>query len=445
MAELTQKEQTAVVRDAAILTYVIMKEKEKIEEIRNKEFSVPVPKKKRLSPPPHKPQEPLKPILMRADRTKIQNKYPVPKAPERYTVGKNEYENFMKQRINESRAKTFRLVLWATGASISILLTAILKISFIILFRIGKIDDSKLWSIIPYLSFCLGIVIIILGFHAYNSSVEKQKKKLFGEWQEYAKFLQSRFDLQYEKNYKEYETIKNEQITKLENEYQEQSRKYQEEYDREYELYLIELEKYNQAMRLYNNVVMKAYEEAEAENDIKHEETLLQYENNKREWYQKRDKFIAWLKGDINYNEVTLEELYSSTGLLSVAYRDLETLVWLFENMNSSNYDIRYAMELYDRHRERLAIENSASRIVGKLDQMNLMLQDGFDAVLDSMDRQSDMLSHIGDVLIDVENISENILHSSEKGRKQNNILTVADLFLTNKIYRQTKAINRKI
>ncbi len=115
--------------------------------------------------------------------------------------------------------------------------------------------------------------------------------------------------------------------------------------------------------------------------------------------------------------------------------------------MASSDHDIRYATELYDRQRTLNAIEQSGSRIENKLVEMNKSLQVGFSYILEGMDKQSGQLDNIGEVLLNMEGISEDIfdsvndLHDSvNKGRGENVALQLANIYMTyNDTFRKSK------
>jgi len=97
---------------------------------------------------------------------------------------------------------------------------------------------------------------------------------------------------------------------------------------------------------------------------------LPKYNEEKAIWKENQQRKITILKEEIRLNKEVLTTLYDETKLISVTYRPLWILCWLYDDMSSSDHDIRYATELLDRDRQRLATEEAGqivTRAVGKL------------------------------------------------------------------------------
>lgn len=87
------------------------------------------------------------------------------------------------------------------------------------------------------------------------------------------------------------------------------------------------------------------------------------YRNELSQWKDKQNKKIEYLEEDIAINESTLENLYETTKLISLTYRKLEILYWLYDDMRTSDHDIRYATELLDRDRQRAVTEEAGRKV----------------------------------------------------------------------------------
>ena len=81
---------------------------------------------------------------------------------------------------------------------------------------------------------------------------------------------------------------------------------------------------------------------------------------------------IAIIEEEIRLNKEALDELYANTKIVSLTYRALWILSWLYNDMSTSDHDIRYATELLDRDRQRLATQeagNIVRKSVGQVEQ----------------------------------------------------------------------------
>lgn len=94
-----------------------------------------------------------------------------------------------------------------------------------------------------------------------------------------------------------------------------------------------------------------------------------EYSADKEQWKEDREKALAELNSDIAANEAALEDLYQTSKLVSLHYRELWILQWLYDDMRTSDHDIRYATELLDRDRQRIATANAAEKNKEALDE----------------------------------------------------------------------------
>ena len=127
-------------------------------------------------------------------------------------------------------------------------------------------------------------------------------------------------------------------------------------------------EKYEKAKENYDSVV------------------LPQYNKEKEIWQQNQRKKIDILKEEITLNKEMLDHLYEKTRLISTTYKQLWILSWLFEDMNSSDHDVRYATELLDRDRQRLATEESGRLVQASIRNMEGSMLRGMKDIFDSIE-----------------------------------------------------------
>lgn len=122
------------------------------------------------------------------------------------------------------------------------------------------------------------------------------------------------------------------------------------------------------------------------------EEELPTYEKELDKWKLTQAQKIAILEADLEANEEILEELYDTTKLISLTYRELWILRWLYDDMRTSDHDIRYATELLDRDRQRLATERSGFMVREAVQEMRGSMESGFRAVYEAVEAGNEEL-----------------------------------------------------
>ncbi len=120
--------------------------------------------------------------------------------------------------------------------------------------------------------------------------------------------------------------------------------------------------------------------------------TLPAYEEELARWQEKQREKIAILEEDLEINQETLAKLYDTTRLVSLTYRNLWILRWLYDDMRSSDHDIRYATELLDRERQRIATEQSGRLVQEAIGEVRSDMMSGFQAVYAAVDSGNEAL-----------------------------------------------------
>lgn len=191
------------------------------------------------------------------------------------------------------------------------------------------------------LSFMAAVPILIVSFVSYNSKRNALNKQLA----ETPEYLQ------------EVENAKKE-AEKLQKEAEEKVRKEQEKFDVEYE----------KEKNHYETVIVPEYKEA------------------LDAWTVVKEKKISFLEEELKCNNEALSDLYDTSKLISTRYRELWILTWLYEDMSSSDHDIRYATELLDRERQRVASKEIAERTENAINDMKNTMEDGFSEVYNAIE-----------------------------------------------------------
>ncbi len=127
----------------------------------------------------------------------------------------------------------------------------------------------------------------------------------------------------------------------------------------------------------------------------KYEEDLPEWQKEKALWDNKNSKKIAVLKTDLKENQTALSNLYSETGIISKNNRDLEKLVWLYEDMSTSEHDIERATDLLNANLQLLATKNTTSSIQA----LNADVRTGFLAVYDAIEEGNAKQDEMIDIL----------------------------------------------
>ena len=170
-------------------------------------------------------------------------------------------------------------------------------------------------------------------------------------------------------------------------------------------------EEYDSAMANYNEVVIPTYK------------------NELAVWQGKKEEMIALVKKDLAENTEALEELYSSTKLISSSYRNVERLTWIYEDMSTSEHDIERAIDLLNSKE----IKDELVNIQVHVDDMRKDLRDGFVGIYDAIQEgnaiQSDMLDNLDGI---------------RRSAKTGNYLSVGGLIQNHKRNKTLSELNSK-
>lgn len=140
----------------------------------------------------------------------------------------------------------------------------------------------------------------------------------------------------------------------------------------------------------------KQYEEAKKQYD---NEIVPKYKEEFALWSDLRERKIAILEEEIKLNEETLASLYNESKIISSTYRQLGILCWLYEDMSTSDHDIRYATELLDRDRQRIVTQEAGRMVQRSVSNMEQTMMQGFNAVYNAIEDGNDLQAETIDIL----------------------------------------------
>ena len=147
------------------------------------------------------------------------------------------------------------------------------------------------------------------------------------------------------------------------------------------------------------NEMNKRFEENyKAELDKYNNELLPAYNEELELWETENNMKINVVQTDLTNNKDALRELYSDTMLISAHNRDLRKLIWLYEDMSTSEHDIEKATERLDFQ----DLKNLSEITNMKLHEINSDMRKGFAAVYTSIQEGNDISSEIYDQLDDI-------------------------------------------
>ena len=332
MSDYTQEKQTEIVRDAMTLTTAIQIEQEELERLRGEKFK---------SAPSAPTREILKP-------RKIEPEIPNPPKT------KYSYSNYLSETF-----KHIKKYIIIAGIAIIVLLIIVAIInnfsneSTNSLNNFSNESTNSFFIVSGFMGF-IGILFPIAGILLIVSVfMYFKKKKELNE--------QLANSPEYIKSVEKAKKVAEEKQKKINIEIE----KKQAEIDAKYKS---ELEQYNTT-------------------------TIPNYNKEKEKWNKVHDEKIKILIEDLNLNKETLTELYDTTKLISLTYRELWILRWIYDDMRSSDHDVRYATELLDRDRQRLVTEQSGRMIRESINDMHSSMVDGFQAVYEAVEEGNEELA----------------------------------------------------
>ncbi len=111
---------------------------------------------------------------------------------------------------------------------------------------------------------------------------------------------------------------------------------------------------------------------------------LPKYEKDLGEWTAQHTEKVNETERDLRNTEEALNDLYESTKIVPLQYRKIEPLQFIYDMISTSDYDVRSAIEMYDRNEQRrleeirIQLENERLReqqYSNQLQEVNNQLQ----------------------------------------------------------------------
>lgn len=94
----------------------------------------------------------------------------------------------------------------------------------------------------------------------------------------------------------------------------------------------------------------KKYED---EKKIYETETLPAYQKAFETWSVQQNEKISQVKSDLKNAQNQLNYIYETTKIVPIQYRKIEILQYIYDLISTSDYDVKQAIEVYDRNEQR--------------------------------------------------------------------------------------------
>lgn len=161
--------------------------------------------------------------------------------------------------------------------------------------------------------------------------------------------------------------------------------------------------KYNAELEHYNNVI------------------IPEYEREHEAWNISQKLKIKMIDEEVQFNKDVLDALYTSTKLISIRYRQLHILQWLYNELSSSDVSFERAVDLYNDQTLTDTVRNVGNQVTGAINDIHLSMISGFNAVYDAIDSGNEILA---------------------KTRRDQNLANTADIIQRHKLNKMIKSQN---
>ena len=135
--------------------------------------------------------------------------------------------------------------------------------------------------------------------------------------------------------------------------------------------------------------------------------TIPQYQKELEAWSEEHDKEILKTKSALREARAALTEHYENTKILPMQYRKIETIQYIYDMISSSDYNVKQAIDLYDRNEERKLnearlreqqISNEQQKVANELAEQQADLLQEQNRIAEKARRDSNIAAAIGTV-----------------------------------------------
>ena len=80
---------------------------------------------------------------------------------------------------------------------------------------------------------------------------------------------------------------------------------------------------------------------------------MPKYQQEKAEWISERDKAVEDTQNVLGRLQDSLQSLYDTTKIVPLQYRSIPALQFIYDMISTSNYNVTYAIDAYDKQEQR--------------------------------------------------------------------------------------------
>lgn len=136
-------------------------------------------------------------------------------------------------------------------------------------------------------------------------------------------------------------------------------------------------------------------------------------------WQITKQAKLAFIQNDIKENMEALDVLYLTTKLIPNSYKSVNKLLWLYDDMSTSEHDIERAIDLYN-HKE----TNDLLRIMNRnVDDLKSTLVVGFTAVYEAIQENTMIQTEILSNQINQQDMLQEIINNQNISLTQQSVM----------------------
>ena len=118
---------------------------------------------------------------------------------------------------------------------------------------------------------------------------------------------------------------------------------------------------------------------------------LPAYQKELAEWKGEHEMKVRVISDDLSENETALEQLYRETKLIPQNFRSLEKLIWIYEDMSTSEHNIERAMDVYNAQMNEVMLK----QLVKEAEESRQDMRKGFAGVYSAIEEGNFVTSEI--------------------------------------------------
>lgn len=144
-------------------------------------------------------------------------------------------------------------------------------------------------------------------------------------------------------------------------------------------------------------IANQTYEE---EKRLYETETLPNYQKKLDEWTAKHEQKIKQVEHDLSNAQQNLSLMYQETKIVPSQYRTIEALKYIYDMVSTSDYDVTYAIDSYEKQKQRMLDEARLreQQLANQLADEQAQLLSEQNAITEKARRDANIASAVGTI-----------------------------------------------